>query len=273
MLEVRSCVSPELRSAALNRRVISAKEGDAKSRQDRSRKFAGRLSGGNTLRIVTGFTLALLLGGCAGPGQSLIEAASPINQTRSHRWALIAGDTVSLKIKGKDEWAQQITIPSHGQIHFRGVDGEFQAIGSTVTELRDLALDKYGFLNDAEISVHLIQTAPRQIGVMGMVKSPGPVTLEDKEITLLEAIARAGGPTLSRARLTNLLLVRWDPINKRQLTWVVDARVDHWAAAPPLFLQPHDVIYVPNTPIDKANIWVDKYIRQMIPLPLPASAL
>lgn len=237
------------------------------------RSWRTSLRAASTLRIVAGLSLAVLLGGCAGPGQSLIEAASPINQTRTHRWALIAGDTIRLEIEGQDEWTQDITIPAHGRVHFRGVDGEFQAIGSTVTEIRQLANEKYRFLNDARISVHLGNVAPRQVGVMGMVENPGVVTLEDKEITLLEAIARAGGPNLARARLTNLLLVRWDPVNKRQLTWVLDARIDNWAAAPPLFLQPHDVIFVPNTPIDKANIWVDKYIRQMIPLPIPAPVL
>lgn len=234
-------------------------------------------SGVRTLRPVLALIVATLIGGCAGSGRSLIEAAAPINQTRTHRWALIAGDSVRVELAGVSsdhaKWTQDITIPAHGNIHLRGVDGEMQVIGLTVTELRDLAQAKYAFLADASVSVHLTGTAPRQIGVMGMVESPGAITLNDREITLLEALARAGGPNLARARLTNLLLVRWDPVNKQQLTWVLDARIGYWADAPPLFMQPHDVIYIPNTPIDKANIWVDKYIRQMIPLPLPASAL
>lgn len=228
------------------------------------------------MRLALALVVATLAGGCAGSGRSLIEAAAPINQTRTHRWALIAGDSVRVEVAGlpiSEAWTQDITIPAHGNIHLRGVDGEIQVIGLTVTELRDLAQAKYGYLADASVSVHLNATAPRQIGVMGMVESPGAIMLNDREITLLEALARAGGPNLARARLTNLLLVRWDPVNKQQLTWVLDARIGYWADAPPLFMQPHDVIYIPNTPIDKANIWVDKYIRQMIPLPLPASAL
>jgi hypothetical protein len=43
-----------------------------------------------------------------------------------------------------------------------------------------------------------------------------------------------------------------------------------------VFLQARDVVFVPNTAIDDVNIWVDQYIRKMIPIPgfgIPASAL
>jgi hypothetical protein len=34
-----------------------------------------------------------------------------------------------------------------------------------------------------------------------------------------------------------------------------------------ILLQANDLIFVPNTPIDDVNIWIDQYIRLMIPFP------
>jgi hypothetical protein len=40
----------------------------------------------------------------------------------------------------------------------------------------------------------------------------------------------------------------------------------------PLYLQPYDVVFIPNTPIDEVAIWVDNHIRRMIPVPYVISS-
>ena len=47
----------------------------------------------------------------------------------------------------------------------------------------------------------------------------------------------------------------------------IDAREENWGGAEPLFLQAYDVVWIPNTPIDEVGIWIDNYIRRMIPFP------
>ena len=69
------------------------------------------------------------------------------------------------------------------------------------------------------------------------------------------------------ARLAQLLLVRWSASTGRQLSWVMDATEEHWAGSVPLYLQPYDVVFIPNTPIDDVDIWIDNYIRRVIPFP------
>jgi hypothetical protein len=63
------------------------------------------------------------------------------------------------------------------------------------------------------------------------------------------------------------VLVRWDPINQRQVAWKIDARPQYWDDGEMIFLQAYDLIYIPNTPIDDVGIWVEMFIRRLIPFP------
>ena len=103
---------------------------------------------------------------------------------------------------------------------------------------------------------------------MGEVGTPGEIEIgNDGRLTLLEAIGQAGSFNRRSAYLAATLLVRWDPSEQKQLAWRIDARPDHWDAQVPILLQPFDVVYIPNTPVWGAGIWVDNWIRRMIPLP------
>ena len=88
------------------------------------------------------------------------------------------------------------------------------------------------------------------------------------------AIGKAGSFSTNTAWLSNTLLVRWDPATQTQRHWVIDARPEHWVGREPLLLQSFDVIYIPNTKIDRVGIWVDNFIRRLLPFPFffPAPA-
>ena len=79
--------------------------------------------------------------------------------------------------------------------------------------------------------------------------------------------ALRGTAEITLAQGSNTLLVRWSPSTGKQLHWTIDARPETWSGSTPLLLQPYDVLYVPNTPVDEVAIWVDNYIRRMIPFP------
>ena len=64
-----------------------------------------------------------------------------------------------------------------------------------------------------------------------------------------------------------MVLVRWLPKENGYRGWKIDADPEFWGSPSQVYLQPGDVLYVPNTTIDKLDIWVDKYIRQLIPFP------
>ncbi|MBL8859727.1 MAG: hypothetical protein JNL28_14570 [Planctomycetes bacterium] len=110
----------------------------------------------------------------------------------------------------------------------------------------------------------------RSVSVLGEVMEPGAIALEPgRRLTLVEAIARAGGHRTATAHVSSLVLVRWDRTTQQQLAWTIDARPKYWSSAKPIFLQPYDIVYIPNIPIDDLGHWVDNYMRRLIPIPFP----
>jgi protein involved in polysaccharide export with SLBB domain len=109
----------------------------------------------------------------------------------------------------------------------------------------------------------------QSVTVIGEVEEPGALELvAGRRMTLVEAMARAGGYSKESAYLGSVVLVRWDPDSQRQLAWTIDARPRWWGKEKTVFLQPYDLLFVPNTPIDDAGIWIDNWIRRMLPIDL-----
>lgn len=110
----------------------------------------------------------------------------------------------------------------------------------------------------------------RSVSVLGEVYTPGQIALDPgRRLTIVEALARAGGQKTATAHVSSLVLVRWDRTHQQQLAWKIDARPKYWSDPKTIFLQPYDIVYVPNIPIDDLGIWVDNYIRRLIPIPFP----
>lgn len=212
-----------------------------------------------------------LCGGCAinPPGAALPLIAEEINATRSEDLlvALAPGDRLQVRFDQRSEWIHEVTVRADGQASFQSI-GEVQAAGLSIPQLREKLTVLYAqIFQNPVVTVNVIAPAERSVVVTGEVQSPGPIALGTGRLTLVEALARAGGHKTDSARLDNTLLVRWLPQEGRQIAWRIDAGTEHWGTPDPILLQPHDIIFVPNTPVVKVNIWVDRYIRQMIPIP------
>ncbi len=209
-----------------------------------------------------------LASGCSFP--ALRAVAPDINATLSPQAFVVAGDTIGVRFPQKPEWDHQTIVRDDGRATFTFV-GELQLVGLSVGALGAKVSEAYA--NQSEVgagtvSVDIIDPAPREVTVIGEVNIPGVVAFGRGELTFLEAIGRAGGPVKGSALLEEAMLIRWLPVERRHQVWQFDAGLDNWVDGTPVFLQPHDVIYVPNNMIDKINVWVDKYIRQNLPLPI-----
>jgi len=138
--------------------------------------------------------------------------------------------------------------------------------GPSIVELADTINSTLEPLPAAASDTSLLT---QTITVIGEVAEPGALELEaGRRMTLVEAMARAGGYTKETAYLASVVLVRWDPDSQRQLAWTIDARQRWWGKEKTVFLQPYDLLYIPNTPIDDAGIWMDNWIRRMLPIDL-----
>jgi protein involved in polysaccharide export with SLBB domain len=213
---------------------------------------------------------ALLLAACeSAGGPSLSRIAERVNATLDPKSIVLAvGDEIEVRFAYAPTWNQTVVIAADGSAAFLAID-RLIAAGTTPAKLGQTLGDAYQHvLDNAELDVVVRALGARNVYVFGEVSKPGELVLgPDRRLSLVEALARAGGPKKETAYLAHTLLVRWSADTNTQLHWTIDARPEHWTGATPLYLQPYDVVYIPNTPVDAVAIWVDNYIRRMIPFP------
>jgi len=210
------------------------------------------------------------LAGCrTAGGPPLTEIAAEVNSTLRPRDVVLApGDQIAVHFPNAPTWNQELRIASDGSASFMGI-GSLQVAGMSIKTLRDSLVESYSYiLDNPDLSVDVKEVAARSVYVMGEVQDPGAIELgPDARLTFVQALAHAGGPRKATAYLEHTLLVRWNPSTGKQLSWKIDATEEFWTGPVPLYLQPYDVIFVPNSPVDEVAIWIDNYIRRMIPFP------
>ncbi|MFN0242922.1 MAG: polysaccharide biosynthesis/export family protein [Planctomycetota bacterium] len=215
-------------------------------------------------------TLLMCLPSCAFPGGPPIQSlAEEINATAVRADVLVVpGDELAVRFVYKTDWNHEALVLADGTATFQVV-GTMPVAGLSVTEVASRLQTAYSKqITNAELSVAVKTPAARTVSVLGEVARPGVVPIPpDGHLTLVQAIAIAGGQLKASAHTGSTLLVRWDAAHGRQIAWTIDARPKHWGEAQTVFLQPYDVVYIPNTPIDEVDIWVDNYIRRLIPVP------
>lgn len=224
--------------------------------------------------------IVLLLAACSASGYAIADLAEEINRTRSDAPIVVAvGDTLRLRFANKTEWSQDVRVRTDGVAVFP-VIGEVVVVGMTMGELDTRLEERYrGTEGDGGLWIDLASgaaegaaggggvAAPQDVVfVVGEVITPGAIAMTGRPLTLFEAIAAAGGHLKESANLGNTILTR-RLVSGAMRAWRLDCDIYDWGNQPPIWLQPRDIVFVPNTAIDEVNIWVDKYIRQMIPLP------
>ena len=229
---------------------------------------------GNLLRIVTGslFLLAVFTStsGCSSPNTNRLSlealqirsAADPNVVYRIGR-----GDMLEIKFRHNEELNEEVTVRPDGRISMQ-VAHDVDVVGKTPAKLSAL-LTKIcsSELSNPEITVIVRSFSAQRAYVNGEVFRPCMVPLNGS-VTVLQAVAEAGG-FKETARLNEVVLIRrtadGSPVAASlDLLSVIrgnDLRQD-------VELQPYDVIYVPRTPIANLNLWVDQYLRKIMPLPL-----
>lgn len=217
---------------------------------------------------------ALCTMGCSATGYAIEDLAAEINATLdTGPMRVAAGDHLSLRFPFAVELNHETRVKTDGTASFLIVD-DVAVEGLTLAEVKAKLRGLYQKAEqDKDLTVDIVPASTTESGsaaavyVIGEVRTPGAVPLARRRLTLLEAIGEAGGLLKESANPSNVTLVRRVAGSNQMRAWRLDAHLSHWGNVPPIYLQPTDIVVVPNTAIDELNILVDKYIRQMIPLP------
>lgn len=135
------------------------------------------------------------------------------------------------------------TVDSNGYIDFP-VLGLIKVADMTREEVAAFikkSLVDNDYVRDPLVSVSFVNLA---YAMMGEVKTPGRYAISDDQVTLLEALSRAGDLTIY-GRRDNVKVTRQQPTG--YVTYTVDLRSSDMFKSPAFYVQQGDVIYVePN---------------------------
>jgi protein involved in polysaccharide export with SLBB domain len=177
-------------------------------------------------------------------------------------YRLQAGDTVAVRSYFDAQLNQEVLVRPDGRVTLLLV-GEILAAGLTPEELADKVREPYRRLVGAtDLTVAVVRSAGMNVYLSGEVRTPAIQPL-DGSLTLLQAIARAGG-TLASANTENVLLIRNRP-DGALLVGKVDVEKILRSEAPDIYLQRRDVVYVPKSEIAQAGQFVDQYVNAIVP--------
>jgi len=133
-----------------------------------------------------------------------------------------------------------LTVPLIGQVTVEGM---------TVYEIRDQLQEKVDSLfRHAYVQVRLLSF---KFTVIGEVRAPGSYVNYNDQLTVLEAIGRAGGISETGTK-EKILVIR--PGGDRTVTYHIDLQDKSLLSSPAYFITPNDVVIVQPNPKKVFNI-------------------
>jgi polysaccharide biosynthesis/export protein PslD len=182
-----------------------------------------------------------------------------------HEYHIQTGDVLDIKFFSHPEFNEQVTVRPDGKISLPLI-GEITVFGLTPAAIDALLTEQYQRqLRQPIITVIVREFAGRQVFVGGEVTTPGLVTLS-RPTTALQAIISVGG-FRETARTDQIILIR-KGVDNRPVGRTLDlARmIREGRDSQDVQLLPYDIVYVPRSTIAKMNLFVEQYIRRMLPV-------
>lgn len=229
---------------------------------------------GKVLQYVTLIlVLTALMMGCASPGGQLtMIPLTPIAfqpEASQSDYIVQVGDTLNIKFYyHPDHDLRDLVVRPDGKLLLPLV-GDMQAAGLTPEQLAENIAQRYAStLREPKVAVDVKTANTGQVYVGGEVQRPGIIKLKPK-MNVLQAIVEAGGPknTGDVERVVLLRSVGDNQFGYREINLMrILKHKDH---ADDAALAQDDLIFIPQTGIAKANVWVEQYIKNMMPFGTP----
>jgi polysaccharide export outer membrane protein len=195
--------------------------------------------------VVCAVALLAVLLGAGGATCGLDDATTLPPPDLEKTEVLGVGDVVEVRIFGEADLSGIHQISDQGTIRLPLV-GAILAAGLSPDELSASIAAAYNaqYLKRAEVSLFVKERNSQKVFVLGQVGKPGPVAIAGRRITVIEAIAQAGG-TSKLADANRVVLTR--ERDGKQIRVAVDVAAIGKGQAPDIELQPGDILFVPET--------------------------
>jgi len=168
------------------------------------------------------------------------------------------GDVLEVKVFGVDGLEVSVRVPESGTFTFPLI-GEVTAWNHTASEVEKAIADalREQYINDPHVTVFIEEFNSYRISVVGEVKRPGTVVLKKGGVTLIDALAEAGG--LSENAATTVYVTSRDDAGKSIARTVSLNRIlKEGALDENVPLRPGDSVYVP----EGGYVFVTGYVNE-----------
>ena len=140
------------------------------------------------------------------------------------------------------------TVNSNGNIDFP-ILGELHIAGLAKEEIAAMIKEKLIAQNLIKDPIVTVSFSNLTFSVLGEVSRPGQYNIEKDQITILEALSKAGDLTIHGKR-DKVFLIRDNATTR--ITYQIDLRTSELYYSPAFYVQQNDVIYVEPTRV-RAN--------------------
>lgn len=193
------------------------------------------------MRLLAYFALLVAIGGCA------VRAQTPRLQ---QPYRIQPNDVLEVCFPLTPEFGQTVTVDPRGQVYLPEL-GDLQASGMSVEQFRaEILAAASKRLVHPDVSVNLKSFDKPHFYVEGEVTTPGRFEYRP-DISVLEAVALAGGFRMSARKSKVFLVHRIDGNTSETKVLNLKALIDHGKLQEAALLQPGDVIYVTQDSLSK----------------------
>jgi len=192
--------------------------------------------------VVTAFTVVLcaLTPTTAAADDDKKPAPQPPGLTDEYR--IGAGDKLRVEVYKDTQLSQSVQVRPDGKITLPLI-GDLEATGRTPIELRDtITRQLKEYMNNPVVTVIVVEATAAIAYVMGEVNRPGAVTLQGGQLTVLQALAIAGG-LKDFANAKNIRILRRSPSGVQTIAFNYKNAI---GGSAPVYLRPGDTVVVPD---------------------------
>jgi len=218
-------------------------------------------------RVAAWVLFGLLVAGCDAyqPLPTVDRKLPPDSLAEPAPYRLQVGDQLDIRFRHNPELDDTATVQPDGRFQLR-LAPDVVAAGLSLKEITQSLNDQYrAELVDPSITVILRTALPSRFYVGGEVNSPGEYLVLGPPLTLVQAIARAGGLKNS-ANPSQVVLARRSrgaqpelySVSFNDATTGVDPAAD-------VVLQPFDALFVPRTKVANLYLFFQQSIQQFLP--------
>lgn len=179
---------------------------------------------------------------------SIFAASYSLSASPSSEYKLQATDVIIITVHSQPDLTTKTRVTSDGHITFPLL-GKVMVQGLTVQEVEQklkMLLEK-DYLVNAQVVVFIEEYRPRQVSVIGEVKTPGKYDMPvERNLTLMQAIAMAGGFT-KHADITKTKVMRIEGADKKTILINVKDITERGDKDKDVTLSPEDMVFVPES--------------------------